>query len=175
VVETSSSIQTAVFQALTAHKQKPFDALVVIRGGGSVTDLAWLNDMELARLLCQSPVPIFTGIGHERDNTILDEIAHTRFDTSFKVALQVNQGKLPRCDRSVGGDQRPGRSDHLSGTDDAGESGKFRGMVSTSSLSPDQAAEEGKDLDDKNIKEADISCVTCVSMSPMTGRTHATL
>ena len=89
-VETSSSIQTAVFQALTAHKQKPFDALVVIRGGGSVTDLAWLNDMDLAKLLCQSPVPIFTGIGHERDNTILDEIAHTRFDTPSKVALHIS-------------------------------------------------------------------------------------
>ena len=89
-VETPSSIQTAVLQALTAHKQKPFDALVVIRGGGSVTDLAWLNDLDLARLLCQSPVPVFTGIGHERDNTILDEIAHTRFDTPSKVALHIS-------------------------------------------------------------------------------------
>jgi exodeoxyribonuclease VII large subunit len=89
-VETSSSIQTAVFQALAAHKQKAFDALVLIRGGGSVTDLAWLNDMDLAKLLCQSPVPIFTGIGHERDNTILDEIAHTRFDTPSKVALHLS-------------------------------------------------------------------------------------
>ena len=55
-----------------------------------MTDLAWLNDMELAKLLCQSPVPIFTGIGHERDNTILDEIAHTRFDTPSKVALHIS-------------------------------------------------------------------------------------
>ena len=82
--------RTAVLQALTAHQQKPFDALVVIRGGGSVTDLAWLNDLELAKLLCQSPVPVFTGIGHERDNTILDEIAHTRFDTPSKVALHIS-------------------------------------------------------------------------------------
>jgi exodeoxyribonuclease VII large subunit len=88
-VETSSSIQTAVLQALTAHKPKPFDVLVIIRGGGSVTDLAWLNDMDLAKLLCQSPVPVFTGIGHERDNTILDEIAHTRFDTPSKVVLHI--------------------------------------------------------------------------------------
>jgi exodeoxyribonuclease VII large subunit len=88
-VEAPSSIQDAVLQALTAHKQKPFDALVVIRGGGSVTDLAWLNDLELAKLICQSPVPVFTGIGHERDNTILDEIAHTRFDTPSKVALHI--------------------------------------------------------------------------------------
>ena len=89
-VETSSSIQAAILQALTVHKQKPFDALVVIRGGGSVTDLAWLNDMDLAKLLCQSPVPIFTGIGHERDNTILDEIAHTRFDTPSKISLHIS-------------------------------------------------------------------------------------
>jgi exodeoxyribonuclease VII large subunit len=54
-----------------------------------VTDLAWLNDMDLAKLLCQSPVPIFTGIGHERDNTILAEIAHTRFDTPSKVVLHI--------------------------------------------------------------------------------------
>ena len=55
-----------------------------------MTDLAWLNDMDLAKLLCQSPVPIFTGIGHERDNPILDEIAHTRFDTPSKVALHIS-------------------------------------------------------------------------------------
>jgi exodeoxyribonuclease VII large subunit len=54
-----------------------------------VTDLAWLNDLDLAKILCQSPVPIFTGIGHERDNTILDEIAHTRFDTPSKVVLHI--------------------------------------------------------------------------------------
>jgi len=88
-METSSSIQTAVLQALTAHQQYRFDALVIIRGGGSVTDLAWLNDLELAKLLCQSPVPVFTGIGHERDNTILDEIAHIRSDTPSKVALHI--------------------------------------------------------------------------------------
>jgi exodeoxyribonuclease VII large subunit len=64
--------------------------LVLKRPVRLVTDLAWLNDMDLARLLCQSPVPIFTGIGHERDNTILDEIAHTRFDTPSKVALHIS-------------------------------------------------------------------------------------
>jgi exodeoxyribonuclease VII large subunit len=88
-VDAPASIQSAILQALTAHQHTPFDALVVIRGGGSVTDLAWLNDLELAKLLCHSPIPIFTGIGHERDSTILDEIAHTRFDTPSKVALHI--------------------------------------------------------------------------------------
>lgn len=61
------------------------DAVVLIRGGGSVNDLAWLNDYTLARFVCLAPVPVFTGIGHEKDNTIVDEVAHTRFDTPSKV------------------------------------------------------------------------------------------
>jgi exodeoxyribonuclease VII large subunit len=88
-IDAPSSIQNALLQALTVHQRNPFDAIVVIRGGGSVTDLAWLNDLELAALICQSPIPVFTGIGHERDNTILDEVAHTRFDTPSKVALHI--------------------------------------------------------------------------------------
>lgn len=67
------------------QSSRQYDAICIIRGGGSVTDLYWLNDLELARLVCQSTVPVFTGIGHERDNTILDEVANTRFDTPSKV------------------------------------------------------------------------------------------
>jgi exodeoxyribonuclease VII large subunit len=89
-VEAPSSIQNAIVQALTVHKQRAFDALVVIRGGGAVTDLAWLNDLDLAKLLCQSRTPVYTGVGHERDSTILDEIAHVRFDTPSKVALHIS-------------------------------------------------------------------------------------
>jgi exodeoxyribonuclease VII large subunit len=66
-----------------------YDAICIIRGGGSVTDLYWLNDLELARTVCQSPLPVFTGIGHERDNTILDEVANTRFDTPSKVIAHI--------------------------------------------------------------------------------------
>ncbi|WP_422924124.1 exodeoxyribonuclease VII large subunit [Singulisphaera sp. PoT] len=88
-LDAPSSIRTAINEALASHRRRPFDALVVIRGGGSVTDLAWLNDLELALLLCQAPIPVLTGIGHERDSTILDEIAHRRFDTPSKVALHI--------------------------------------------------------------------------------------
>jgi exodeoxyribonuclease VII large subunit len=65
------------------------DAIVVIRGGGAVNDLAWLNDYELARAICLSPIPVLTGIGHERDSTILDEVAHQRFDTPSKVVAGI--------------------------------------------------------------------------------------
>jgi exodeoxyribonuclease VII large subunit len=65
------------------------DAIVIIRGGGAVNDLAWLNDYELARFICLSPVPVLTGIGHERDSTVLDEVAHQRFDTPSKVVAGI--------------------------------------------------------------------------------------
>ncbi|MDN5513359.1 MAG: exodeoxyribonuclease VII large subunit [Acinetobacter sp.] len=68
---------------------KAFDAapdlIVIIRGGGAVNDLAYLNDYDLAALLCKRSVPIWVGIGHEKDRTILDEIAHRSFDTPSKV------------------------------------------------------------------------------------------
>ncbi len=73
----------AAFNAL--HQRCPFDALVIIRGGGAKLDLHPLNQFELAKLICEAPIPVLTGIGHERDNTLLDEVAHTRFDTPSKV------------------------------------------------------------------------------------------
>ena len=61
------------------------DLIVIIRGGGAVNDLAYLNDYNLAALLCKRSVPIWVGIGHEKDRTILDEVAHRSFDTPSKV------------------------------------------------------------------------------------------
>ena len=63
----------------------PLDLIVIIRGGGAVNDLAYLNDYNLAALLCKRSVPIWVGIGHEKDRTILDEVAHRSFDTPSKV------------------------------------------------------------------------------------------
>ncbi|MQW91946.1 exodeoxyribonuclease VII large subunit [Acinetobacter wanghuae] len=61
------------------------DLIVIIRGGGAVNDLAYLNDYKLAALLAKRSVPIWVGIGHEKDRTILDEVAHRSFDTPSKV------------------------------------------------------------------------------------------
>ncbi len=71
------------------HRSPTPDVVVLIRGGGSVNDLAWLNDYALARFVCLAPVPVFTGIGHEKDNTTVDEVAHTRFDTPSKVIAGI--------------------------------------------------------------------------------------
>jgi len=69
----------------------PPDAVVIIRGGGAVNDMAWLNDYDLARFICDLPIPVLTGIGHERDSTVLDEVANIRFDTPSKVIAGIEQ------------------------------------------------------------------------------------
>lgn len=90
-------IVTAVVQALEGFpKETPPDAIVVIRGGGAVNDLAWLNDYDLARFICDQNIPVLTGIGHERDNTLADEVAHLRFDTPSKVIAGIEHHILQR-------------------------------------------------------------------------------
>ncbi|WP_029934777.1 exodeoxyribonuclease VII large subunit [Thiomicrospira pelophila] len=71
------------------HQKNPFDALVIIRGGGAKLDLNPLNQLELAKAITTQPLPVLTGIGHERDNTILDEVACLRFDTPSKVVAGI--------------------------------------------------------------------------------------
>ncbi len=91
------SITATLVSALRGIGDKLPDAVVIIRGGGAANDLAWLNDHDLARALCDSPVPVFTGIGHERDHTVLDEVAHTRFDTPSKVIAGIEQVIVQRA------------------------------------------------------------------------------
>lgn len=85
----AAEILAAVRAGLERASQVQLDALIIIRGGGAVNDLAWLNDYDLARFVCLSPVPVFTGIGHERDSTLLDEVAHRSFDTPSKVIAAI--------------------------------------------------------------------------------------
>lgn len=87
-----SEIREAIIhaqQAFYADHQRLPDLLVIIRGGGAVGDLAYLNDYELAALVAELPVPVWVGIGHERDHVILDEVAHTSFDTPSKVIAGI--------------------------------------------------------------------------------------
>jgi exodeoxyribonuclease VII large subunit len=75
----------AIEAVRSLHQAKPYDALVIIRGGGAKLDLNMLNIESVADTLCNAVLPVLSGIGHERDNTILDEVAHSRFDTPSKV------------------------------------------------------------------------------------------
>jgi exodeoxyribonuclease VII large subunit len=63
-----------------------FDVLVIIRGGGATSDLACFDNYLLASAVAQFRIPVITGIGHERDETVLDWVAHTRMKTPTAVA-----------------------------------------------------------------------------------------
>ncbi len=63
-----------------------FDLVAIIRGGGSKADLSCFDDYNLAYFITQFPMPVFTGIGHERDDTVTDIVAHTRLKTPTAVA-----------------------------------------------------------------------------------------
>lgn len=82
--EIRHAIANGMNHFINTHAHLP-DLLVIIRGGGAVGDLAYLNDYELAALIAEQPVPVWTGIGHERDRVLIDEVAHTHFDTPSKV------------------------------------------------------------------------------------------
>ena len=68
------------------HHIDCFDVVVIIRGGGSTSDLNSFDSYLLAANCAQFPLPVITGIGHERDDTILDMVAHTRMKTPTAVA-----------------------------------------------------------------------------------------
>ncbi len=63
-----------------------WDCVVIIRGGGATTDLNGFDDYDLARRVTTYPLPVVVGIGHERDRTVLDEIANTRLKTPTAAA-----------------------------------------------------------------------------------------
>lgn len=63
-----------------------FDCVVIIRGGGAVSELRAFDDYELCEFLAQFPLPIITGIGHERDSSVADMIASVSEKTPTAVA-----------------------------------------------------------------------------------------
>ena len=75
-----------------------FDVVVIIRGGGATSDLNSFDSYLLAANCAQFPLPIITGIGHERDDTILDLVAHTRMKTPTAVAEFL----IARMDKAAG-------------------------------------------------------------------------
>lgn len=86
----------AALDRIYAH-QELFDVVVLIRGGGATSDLNSFDTYLLAANCAQFPLPILTGIGHERDDTVVDMVAHTRLKTPTAVAEFL----ISRMDRAA--------------------------------------------------------------------------
>lgn len=69
-----------------AQRMEEFDAVVVIRGGGSASDLNCFNAYRLCTHVAQFPLPVVTGIGHDKDTSVADMVAHTALKTPTAVA-----------------------------------------------------------------------------------------
>ncbi len=69
-----------------ASRIDKFDAVVIIRGGGSQTDLSWFDNYKIAYYITQFPLPVLTGIGHEKDLSVTDLVAYRALKTPTAVA-----------------------------------------------------------------------------------------
>lgn len=78
----------AAFEAI-AQRDEEFDAVVLIRGGGSVSDLACFDSYMLCSYLAQMPLPVITGIGHDKDVSVADMVAHLSLKTPTAVAAYL--------------------------------------------------------------------------------------
>ena len=80
--------EESILEALDAINSRAdrFDVVVIIRGGGATSDLSCFDSYLLAAACAQFPLPIITGIGHERDDTVLDSVAHARVKTPTAAA-----------------------------------------------------------------------------------------
>ena len=83
-IDVESSI-IAALDKIYAYEDV-FDAVVIIRGGGSKTDLRWFDSYRLASHIAQFPLPVIAGIGHDKDTSIVDIVAHTSLKTPTAVA-----------------------------------------------------------------------------------------
>ena len=93
VIETFGSLHILVNNAgitkdklALQMKEEEFDAVVIIRGGGSASDLNCFNAYRLCTHVAQFPLPVLTGIGHDKDTSVADMVAHTALKTPTAVA-----------------------------------------------------------------------------------------
>ena len=88
--ETEVSISNALEEI--KDRKAEFDCIVIIRGGGAQTDLDSFDAYGLAKLIAAAPLPVLTGIGHERDQTVADLVANTSLKTPTAVAEFIING-----------------------------------------------------------------------------------
>ena len=81
-------IESSIISALNEINRQidHFDVVVIIRGGGSTSDLSGFDSLLLAENVANFPLPVITGIGHDRDESVLDLVSHIRVKTPTAVA-----------------------------------------------------------------------------------------
>ena len=79
-------VEQSIITALENIYDQPFDCVVIIRGGGATSDMSGFDTLALAENVANFPIPIITGIGHDRDESILDMVSHTRVKTPTAAA-----------------------------------------------------------------------------------------
>lgn len=81
-------VERSVVSAMNAvaARRDDFDLVVIIRGGGAVSELSCFDSYNLAFNIANFPLPVITGIGHERDDTVADVVAHTKVKTPTAAA-----------------------------------------------------------------------------------------
>ena len=94
VVVQGAAAEQSICTALeeVALRQEQFDAVVLIRGGGSASDLSCFNSYRLCSYVAQFPLPVITGIGHDKDTSVADMVAHTPLKTPTAVAAWLTEG-----------------------------------------------------------------------------------
>lgn len=87
-VMQGKGVEESVIAALNSINEniEKFDAVVIIRGGGATSDLSGFDTLRLAENVANFPIPIITGIGHDRDESIVDMVAHTKVKTPTAAA-----------------------------------------------------------------------------------------
>lgn len=81
--------EQSLIAALRTAESLGVDLVLLVRGGGSASDLAVFDSEPLARTICELQVAVFTGIGHETDRSVADEVAHTAHKTPTAAATAV--------------------------------------------------------------------------------------
>ena len=79
-------VEQSIIAALEQIYNSQFDCVVIIRGGGATSDMSGFDTLALAENVANFPIPIITGIGHDRDESILDMVSHTRVKTPTAAA-----------------------------------------------------------------------------------------
>lgn len=87
VVQGENNSEQFLEKLIDVYKSnKPYDAVIIIRGGGSQTDFLIFDNYSIGRAVAKFPIPIITGIGHQKNETIVDLMAHTQTKTPTKAA-----------------------------------------------------------------------------------------